>query len=99
MRHRLNRHGDRQPIMALDIIVKILVVHDETTRLYAARRIGEARTYREIKRVLKRYTARAIVRELQTLLAYRHHKRVIENLRVAPFIASEEDIRCGVGLQ
>lgn len=69
VRHRLNRSGDRQLNMALDIIVKVRMVHDETTRLYAARRIREGRTYREIKRVLKRYTARAIFRELQTLLA------------------------------
>jgi transposase len=69
VRHRLNRHGDRQLNMALDVIVKVRMVHDETTRLYAARRTGEGRTYREIKRVLKRYTARAIFRELHTLLA------------------------------
>lgn len=69
VRHRLNRHGDRQLNMALDIIEKIRMVHDETIRLYAARRTGEGRTYREIKRVLKRYTARAIFRELQTLFA------------------------------
>ena len=69
VRHRLNRHGDRQLNMALDIIVKVRMVHDEATRLYAARRTGEGRTYREIKRVLKRYTARAIFRELQTLFA------------------------------
>jgi transposase len=69
VRHRLNRHGDRQLNMALDVIVKVRMVHNETTRLYAARRTGEGRTYREIKRVLKRYTARAIFRELHTLLA------------------------------
>jgi transposase len=55
--------------MALDIILKVRVVRDETTRRYAQRRTGEGRTYRKIKRVLKRYTARAIFRELQTLLA------------------------------
>ncbi|MBT2514679.1 IS110 family transposase [Arthrobacter sp. ISL-30] len=69
VRHRLNRHGDRQLNMALDIIVKVRMVRDETTRRYIERRTGEGRTYREIKRALKRYTARAIFRELQTLLA------------------------------
>lgn len=69
VRHRLNRHGDRQLNMALDIIVKVRMVRDEATRRYTQRRTGEGRTYREIKRVLKRYTARAIFRELQTLLA------------------------------
>jgi transposase len=65
----MHRHGDRQLNMALDNIVKVGMVRDETTRLYAARRTREGRTYREIKRALKRYTARAIFRELQTLLA------------------------------
>jgi transposase len=69
VRHRLNRHGDRQLNMALDIIVKVRMVRDETTRRYTQRRTGEGRTYREIKRALKRYTARAIFRELHTLLA------------------------------
>ncbi|MDQ0076324.1 IS110 family transposase [Arthrobacter oryzae] len=69
VRHRLNRRGDRQLNMALDIIVKVRMVRDETTRRYTQRRTGEGRTYREIKRALKRYTARAIFRELQTLLA------------------------------
>jgi transposase len=55
--------------MALDIIVKIRTVRDETTRFNTQRRTGEGRTYREIKRVLKRYAARAMFRELQTLLA------------------------------
>jgi transposase len=55
--------------MALDIIVKVRMVRDETTRRYTQRRTGEGRTYREIKRALKRYTARAIFRELHTLLA------------------------------
>ena len=69
VRHRLNRHGDRQLNMALDIIVKVRMVRDEATRRYAKRRTGEGRTYREIKRALKRYTARAIFRELQTIFA------------------------------
>jgi transposase len=69
VRHRLNRHGDRQLNMALDIIVKVRMVRDEATRRYTQRRTGEGRTYREIKRALKRYTARSIFRELQTLLA------------------------------
>jgi hypothetical protein len=54
---------------ALDIIVKIRMVRDETTRLYTQRRTADGRTCREIKRALKRYTARVIFRGLQTLLA------------------------------
>lgn len=68
-RHRLNRHGDRQLNMALDIIVKVRMRYDETTKRYAERRATEGRTYREIKRSLKRYAARAIFRDLQTVLA------------------------------
>jgi transposase len=69
VRHRLNRHGDRQLNMALDVIVRVRMNHDETTRQYAERRTAEGRTYREIKRCLKRYAARSIFRQLQTLLA------------------------------
>jgi transposase len=64
VRRRLNRHGDRQLNMDLEIIVKLRMVRDETTTLYAARRTGECRTYREIKRVLKRYAAREIYCQL-----------------------------------
>jgi hypothetical protein len=53
--HRLNRHSDRQLNMALDIIVKVRMVHDETTMPCTQRRTGEGRTYLEIKRALKRY--------------------------------------------
>ncbi|WP_104175677.1 transposase [Arthrobacter sp. Y81] len=47
VRHRLNRHGDRQLNMALDIIVKVRMDRDETTRRYTQRRTSESRTYRE----------------------------------------------------
>jgi transposase len=63
VRRRLNRHGDRQLNMDLEVIVKLRMVRDETT-LYAARRTGEGRTYREIKRVLKRYAAREIYHQI-----------------------------------
>jgi transposase len=43
VRHRLNHHGDRQLNMDLDIIVKLRMVRDETTGLYAARRTGGGR--------------------------------------------------------
>ena len=66
-RHRLNRHGDRQLNMALDIIIKVRMQFDETTKKYVARRTNEGLSYREIKRVLKRYLARSIFRQLQQL--------------------------------
>ncbi len=47
VRHRLNRHGHRQLNMALDIIDKVRMDRDKTTRRYTQRRTGESRTYRE----------------------------------------------------
>lgn len=67
IRHRLNRHGDRQLNMALDIIAKTRMRFDETTRKYVERRTAQGLSYREIKRVLKRYIARNIFRQLQRL--------------------------------
>lgn len=66
-RHRLNRHGDRQLNRALDVIIKNRMRFDETTRTYVERRTAEGLSYREIKRVLKRYLARSIFRQLQHL--------------------------------
>ena len=68
IRHRLNRHGDRQLNMALDIIAKTRMRFDETTQKYVTRRTKEGHSYREIKRVLKRYLARDLFRQLQKLI-------------------------------
>lgn len=54
-RHRLNRHGDRQLNMALDVVIKSRMRFDETTKKYVERRTTEGLSYREIKRILKRY--------------------------------------------
>lgn len=62
MRHRLNRNSDRQLSMALDIIVKVRMRYDKTTRHYAERHTAEGRTYREVKRSFKRFAARAVFR-------------------------------------
>lgn len=67
VRHRLNRHGDRQLNMALDVVAKNRMRCDETTKGYVQRRTAEGLSYREIKRVLKRYLARSIFRQLQHL--------------------------------
>jgi hypothetical protein len=45
--HRLNRHSDRRLNMALDIIVKVRMVPDETTRRCTQRRTGGGQTYLE----------------------------------------------------
>ncbi|MFC8304949.1 transposase [Specibacter sp. NPDC057265] len=66
-RHRLNRGGDRQLNMALDIIAKHRIRGDEKTKAYVERRTKEGRSYREIKRCLKRFLARSIFRQLEQL--------------------------------
>ena len=65
VRYRLNRHGDRQLNMALDVIAKTRMRFDDTTKKYVERRTAEGLSYREIKRVLKRYLARSIFRQLE----------------------------------
>lgn len=64
-RHRLNRGGDRQLNMALDIIAKTRMRLDEKTKAYVERRTAEGLSYREIKRCLKRFLARSIFRQLE----------------------------------
>ena len=65
VRYRLNRAGDRQLNCALHTIVLTRLQHDPATRAYAARRIAEGKTPREIKRCLKRYLARHLFRLLE----------------------------------
>jgi transposase len=65
VRHRLNRGGDRQLNRALHTIVLCRMRDDPQTRAYTARRQAEGRSTREIKRCLKRYTARHLYRLLQ----------------------------------
>jgi transposase len=65
VRYRLNRAGDRQLNCALHTIVLTRLQHDPATRAYAARRLAEGKTPREIKRCLKRYLARHLFRILE----------------------------------
>ena len=65
VRYRLNRGGDRQLNRALHTIVLSRLRHDPTTRAYAERRRTEGKTDRELKRCLKRYTARQLYRQLE----------------------------------
>lgn len=65
IRYRLNRAGDRQLNCALHTIVLTRLQHDPATRAYAARRLAEGKTPREIKRCLKRYLARRLFRLLE----------------------------------
>ena len=66
-RHRLNRYGDRQLNRALHAVVLSRIRYDDTTRHYVARRTTEGKTTREIKRCLKRYIARDLFRQLESV--------------------------------
>jgi transposase len=69
VRHRLNRGGDRRLNRALHTITMTRMVHDPGTRDYVTRRTQEGRSYREIRRSLKRYIARTLYRQLNALYA------------------------------
>jgi transposase len=66
-RYRLNRSGDRQLNRALHTIVLVRMRQDPFTKTYVSRRIAEGKSVREIKRCLKRYIARQLFRELESL--------------------------------
>ncbi|MCH5450318.1 transposase, partial [Bacillus cereus] len=66
-RHRLNRGGDRRLNRALHTITMTRMIHDPETRDYVAKRTQEGRSYREIRRTLKRYLARTLYRRLNAL--------------------------------
>lgn len=68
VRWRLNRFGDRHLNQAIDTIVRVRIMHEERTQNYIQRRTQEGKTYREIRRVLRRYVAREIYRSLQALM-------------------------------
>jgi transposase len=68
-RHRLNRFGDRQLNRALHVIVNWRMLHDPATHGYLHRRRAEQKTDREIRRCLKRYTARRLYRIMQAAAA------------------------------
>jgi hypothetical protein len=75
VRHRLNRGGDRQLNRALHTVVLSRMRFHPETRTYAARRAGQGRTPREIKRCLKRYVARRLFRILEA--AHQPHDAAI----------------------
>jgi transposase len=75
-RHRLNRGGDRQLNRALHTVAVVRLRDDPSTRAYAARRRGEGKSARDVRRCLKR----AIARQLFKLLE-RHDRPAVEILR------------------
>ena len=64
-RHRLSRGGDRQLNRALHTIVLHRRQHDPATRDYIAHRIADGKSSRDATRLLKRYLARHLYRQLQ----------------------------------
>lgn len=64
-RHRLNRFGDRHLNQAFDVIARTRMRFHEPTIEYVERQYEAKKTYREIKRKLKRYIARATYRKLE----------------------------------
>lgn len=66
VRHRLNRGGDRALNKALHTAARIRMIHDEETREYVEKRTAEGRTYREIRRCIKRYLARSVYKILNS---------------------------------
>ena len=64
VRYRLNRAGDRQLNRALHTVALVRLQRDARTRAYADRRRAQGKTDREIKRILKRYIARELYRQL-----------------------------------
>jgi transposase len=67
VRHRLNRHGNRDANRALYVVALCRMSRDERTRTYVAKRTAEGKTKKEIIRCLKRYIAREIYRVLASL--------------------------------
>lgn len=69
IRYRLDRSGDRQLNRALHVIAISRLKHHPDTIAYATRRTTEGKSRREIIRILKRYLARSIWRQLE----HQHH--------------------------
>lgn len=67
VRHRLDRGGDRRLNRALHTIVLSRRRTDAETQAYVARRVSEGKSEREAVRCLKRYLARSLFRELETM--------------------------------
>ena len=82
-RHRLDRGGDRQANSALWRIVMVRIAHDPVTKAYLERRVREGRSKREVIRMLKRYVAREVYRDIY-LAAESPAAGVAQQLSVAP---------------
>jgi transposase len=63
-RHRLNRGGDRQANSALYHVMITRLSHHQPTKDYVARRLADGKTLGETGRMLKRYIAREVYKQL-----------------------------------
>jgi transposase len=63
-RHRLDRGGNRHANAALWRIVMVRLTCDPATKAYVERRTKEGLSKREVIRILKRYVARQVYRQL-----------------------------------
>jgi len=61
---RHHQGGDRQANSALWRIVMVRIAHDPETTHYFERRVKEGRSKRDVLRILKRYVAREVYRNL-----------------------------------
>lgn len=68
IRYRLNRGGDRKLNRALNVIAMHRMIHHQDTRDYVEKRLAQGKTYREIRRALKRYLARRYYRYLNNAM-------------------------------
>jgi len=67
-RHRLNRGGDRQANSALWTIARVRMANHPPTKAYVERRTTDGLSKREIMRCLKRYIARELFRDIETII-------------------------------
>jgi transposase len=67
VRHRLNRHGNRDANRVLYVIAVCRMSRNERTRTYVVKRTAEGKTKKEIIRCLKRYIAPEVYRILASL--------------------------------
>lgn len=67
VRYRLNRYGDRTLNHALTTVAMARLRVDESTKQYAQKKTAEGHSAREIRRILKRYIARRVFKQLEVL--------------------------------
>ena len=65
VRYRLNRGGDRKLNRAIHFVVIVRTAHHGETRRYIERRRAEGKSTREIRRCLKRFVARQLLKCLK----------------------------------